>query len=418
MITDVTLLKIFLRRDNLDAYISLVKWDALQPEAKIVLNGIKAYYEAFPVEVVEIDKFKVWFHQVYQTELSDSRHQIYAGIFDRLEFEDIEEDEEFYKLIFKHFQEVLIKNQIKELITEDKSLADIAEVIDQSNVNTTSILDASYMPFSGKQIFARLARDSGLKWRLGCLNAAIGVLIPGDFGVVAGPPGAGKSAFVYSELSYMAQQLTEGSVLLFNNEGLEERAGRRIVTATLGITDAEYRDNWEALDEQYEVMMNGDMERVKIFDANSTTVKQIEFLIKKHDARLVVVDMADKLRHKSAHQIDAYRLGDLYDKLRIAARLCPIIVTSQTDDSNHYVHWQTKETIYHHYLKMHQLAKSHIDKQAAADYVITIGWDPKYPYTRFIHTPKNKLPGDGHEENRFIEKPVGFDPERAQYSDI
>lgn len=50
-------------------------------------------------------------------------------------------------------------------------------------------------------------KQRGLRWRLGTLNRMLGSLRKGDFGFIFARPETGKTTFLASEATYMAEQL-------------------------------------------------------------------------------------------------------------------------------------------------------------------------------------------------------------------
>jgi replicative DNA helicase len=72
-------------------------------------------------------------------------------------------------------------------------------------------------------------------WRLKSLNTALGSLRMGDFGFVFARPETGKTTFLASEVTFMAEQ-TEGNILWFNNEEQGGKVKSRCYQATLGLT--------------------------------------------------------------------------------------------------------------------------------------------------------------------------------------
>ncbi|RZI38679.1 helicase DnaB, partial [Herbaspirillum sp. HC18] len=63
--------------------------------------------------------------------------------------------------------------------------------------------------------------DTGVAWRLDCLNASMRKLRPGDFGIVAGRPDKGKTTFLTSEVTMFAPQIPpDRNIIWLNNEGL------------------------------------------------------------------------------------------------------------------------------------------------------------------------------------------------------
>lgn len=61
-------------------------------------------------------------------------------------------------------------------------------------------------------------KQHGLRWRLSTLNRMLGSLRKGDFGFLFARPETGKTTFLASEATYMAEQLKEsdGPVIWFN----------------------------------------------------------------------------------------------------------------------------------------------------------------------------------------------------------
>src|SRR5690606_3475037 len=89
-----------------------------------------------------------------------------------------------------------------------------------------------------EEILGTVVREPGLKFRLSFLQKALGSLRKGDFGFIVARPETGKTAFICSEVSYMATQLNDddGPILWFNMEDEGKKVKLRIIQATLGAT--------------------------------------------------------------------------------------------------------------------------------------------------------------------------------------
>src|SRR6202012_2269384 len=117
----------------------------------------------------------------------------------------------------------------------------------------------------------------GLRFRLNSLNKALGSLRKGDFGFIFARPETGKTTFLASEVTYMAEQTT-GPVLWLNNEEQSNKVMLRCYQACLGITMVELLRDIEGNSKKFHDLMGG---RLKIFDIVSANKNSIEKLIAK-----------------------------------------------------------------------------------------------------------------------------------------
>ena len=419
MITEVTLLKLFV--ESREAYLnygSFVKYDALTRETKTLLSDIDAYYTEFDDGFIQLEKFALWFHQVRHPDINETKHKIYQAIFTRLQEEQLNVESGFIKTVINHFKQEAAKEKIRTLLDEPGLPIETVKKTLQEYASSVDILEEEdYTENNFGQIFVKRKRPNGLKWRLECLNKAIGPLIPGDFGYVAAYVDTGKSKFLVSEAAYMAQQIKEGSVLWFNNEGPEDRIQQQLWCAVLETDSQTIIDNEERALERYAEKMNGDVNRVKIFDAVGYTPDMIREKAEKYNAKLIIIDMLDHLHMPgSKKSAEVIRLKNLYREIRdISKDFCPVIGSSQCDGTVTWTDHKTQEARFQHYIGMHQLDYSRSAKQAAAEFIITIGRDPDYPLTRYIHVPKNKLDGDGTGKSRNIKSEVRFDGAKSLY---
>lgn len=421
VISDLTLIKLFFSsREIYTDYKPYIRIGALTKEAQVILKDLGLFYDSFQeVNEVEIDKFATWFHQVQHPDLNEVQHSLYNELFKRVEAQVFDEGSDYTKVILQHFKTEDFKARLKKQVDEGFSPEKVKKIIEQyeSEIETDEMEE--FEENSLESILSKEIRTDGLQWRLHCLQKSIGPIIKGDFGVVAAYVETGKTSWLASEVANFAHQLKEGTVLWFNNEQTNDRVQKRIWCAALGVSETELAADVEESTRKYIEYMNGDINRVKIFDCHGYSTNAIAKKIKKYDTRLVIIDMIDHLSMKGASDAaDWRRLQRLYYECRRLARDCPVIGASQCNASVTWVDYETQQTKFQHYISMKQLAGSGQGKQEAMDFMITIGKDEEFPKTRYIHVPKNKLPGDGNSKHRYIKSEVIFDEHTGRYTDL
>lgn len=76
-----------------------------------------------------------------------------------------------------------------------------------------------YVTHNLEELLTHSYADSGLRWRLNCLNKSLGSLRPGDFGFIFARPETGKTTFLASEITAMLSQRSgesQGPIIWFN----------------------------------------------------------------------------------------------------------------------------------------------------------------------------------------------------------
>lgn len=251
-------------------------------------------------------------------------------------------------------------------------------------------------------------KQSGLRWRLDTLNKSLGSLRQGDFGFVFARPETGKTTFLASEMTYMAEQ-SDRPVLWVNNEEQEEKVMIRCYQALLGLTLEELNSDIPKHKADYENRLQG---RLKLFKGAGATAKDLERLCAQLNPRLIVFDQIDKIKGFDNDREDL-RLGNIYIWAReLAKQYGSVIGVTQADGSGDNVRW----------LNMNNVANAKTSKQAEADWILGIGkiHDIGHEYTRFLHLSKNKLTGDEdtQAELRHGRMEVNIVPSIARYEDI
>ena len=417
--SDLFLLKLFANREIYQRYKDYINFDILEPEIKRIITSYNTYYNEFnDKEVIKLDEFKVYFYHYCYPDLKRSEKETYDVIFANIP----EKNQEISQKILQAYQEKELLYNLQQLIDEKFNYMTCQGLLDNYKETCLS-LDAEsedgFVPNEIGSILEQTDRSQGLKWRLKCLNNALGGLIQGDFGIVAAYVDTGKSTFAASEAVYMASQLEEGCILWLNNEEFNHRVQKRLWMAALGTPWETITAHKDKAIEKYKQIMHGDVNRIKLFDIRGFTIDKISKLVEKYNPKLIIIDQVDKIdcRVKSRWK-EHDRLKHLYGKVRdIANTLCPVIGISQADATTRWMDKDKGGVMYQKYLDQSQLDGSKIGKNGEADFIIMIGRDNEYPNIRGISLPKNKLEGIGDESYRNLKTEVLFKGEIARYED-
>jgi replicative DNA helicase len=262
-----------------------------------------------------------------------------------------------------------------------------------------------------EELYNETVHRPGLRWRLKALNQSLGSLRKGDFGFIMARPETGKTTFLASEVSFMAEQIPEegGPILWCNNEEGGNKVKVRVIQATLGCTTKQMFTHRQRAIEKYMALTKG---KIKLKDSASLSKREVEALCASLKPSLVVFDQIDKIKGFNADREDL-RLGAIYIWAReLAKQYCPVIGVCQADVSG-----EGKK-----YLTMENVANAKTSKQAEADFILGIGTvhDEGLKYIRYLHLSKNKLSGDADTlpEMRHGRFEVLIQPEQARYSDL
>lgn len=395
---DLNILKLMMDKDNYYSYRHVIP-DVLCKETDIILSDLAEYYNLFPAKSIADNEFIEWFHHIKHSEYEKKQHEQYDIIFRNVgELEQTELADAFVQNLQK--QEVL--NKIKEADNIHNIHELLASYEQKKKTTEYKFLDMHDLD----TILEQTDATGGYKWRLSELNTMLGTLIPGTFGVVAARPDSGKTGFLASEISYIAQQLAPTAVILWlNNEGTVREVAPRIFSALCNATRQEldiYRD--KACAEYKERIGN----RLKLIDIHGWSYKQIEKLVKDIKPTLVLMDMLDEV--KGPKGLDADTSDMQYDRLYHWARNlavineCIVIGTSQLSadalDTNGYDL---------PFPSMAALKGSKTSKQGAASWILMMGLQQGNYKSRFLSAPKSKR-GD-----KSMKSEVIFDPEKSLF---
>ena len=340
-------------------------------------------------------------------------------------------DEEFHKALFDELMVyepvtstvvALITSLHRARILRELSIASY-EVAERKKPFETiqSLLDKLSLPEATSEPEEALVSDSleellnatyrtpGLRWRLNALNRSLGSLRKGDFGFVFARPETGKTTFLASEISYMAEQCS-GPVLWINNEEVSEKVKSRVYQAALNATSEDLLKNTTTLGQKYDEKLKN---KILIPKGVVYHKKEIERLCKKYQPSLIIIDVIDKVTGFAADR-DDLMLGDIYQWAReLAKTYGPVIGICQADGTGENVRWLT----------MGHVANAKTSKQAEADWILGIGKivDSGWENVRFLNISKNKLAGDAGVTDpnlRHSKHEVLIDALRARYNDF
>jgi replicative DNA helicase len=251
----------------------------------------------------------------------------------------------------------------------------------------------------------------GLRWRLHTLNHMLGSLRGGDFGFVFARPETGKTTFLASEATFMAQQIPEGKgpILWLNNEQEGKKVMLRCYQAALNLTMTDLFRDMEGNKKRYHELTKGN---IKLYDSASIHRRSVEKLCVQLKPSLIIFDQIDKIVGFDNDREDL-RLGTIYQWAReLAKSYAPVIGICQADGSGEGQKWLT----------MSNVANSKTAKQAEADWILGIGKvnESGYDQLRYLHLSKNKLLGDEDSvpDLRHGRRECLIDAERGRYTDI
>jgi replicative DNA helicase len=340
----------------------------------------------------------------------------YSGVLEQLDKLEVSED-----TTLKLIQSILAHKKLKEIslaaydVTEGKLEPEkMKQLLEDYLKQTEEQEKGETFDFISDDL-EELANDTvkkpGLRWRLSALNQMLGSLRKGDFGFIFARPETGKTTFLASETTYMAEQLDDesGPIIWFNNEEQGNKVKLRCYQASLGLNMTQLFSNLAGNRDAYMAKTKG---KHKIFDSGIIHKSTVEQVCKQFKPSLVIFDQIDKITGFNNDREDL-RLGQIYQWAReLAKEHCPVIAVCQADGTGEGQKWLT----------MANVANAKTSKQAEADWIVGIGKiaDAGYENLRFLHASKNKLMGDEDTipDMRHGRKEVLINATVARYEDI
>jgi replicative DNA helicase len=292
-----------------------------------------------------------------------------------------------------------------------RTVTDVMAIAEQLK-NPQAIANFEYVEDDLEAILNNTVKEPGLRWRLQFLNRSLGSLRPGDFGFIFARPETGKTTFLASEITYMAEQANHramGPVVWLNNEEQGRKVKLRMYQGALGANLNHLLTDPKASQTAY---LNKVGDKLRLLDSATIHRSQVEALCEKEKPSLIVFDQIDKVKGFKADREDLV-MGAIYVWSReIAKHYCPVIGVCQADGTAENERW----------LYMTHVANAKTAKQAEADFILGIGKsnDPGFEFIRFLNISKNKLAGDPDTEAalRHGRTEIKIRPDVARYEDL
>ena len=407
-------------KENLQRYRRYIKPHIVVKETNIVLDGMDKYYKTFPsVTTINWEPFTAFLIADQSKRLTDdSIVKLRMTLTKAKTFVPHHAHEEVIKTLIEldYLAQIMEECEKVKEGSSDLEHVHILATDALKNVERYIEKDELFVSADLSSIADRIS-STGYEWRLDVLNRSLGPLRNGNFVIVAARVEVGKTTFLASEVSYIAQQLPKDRpVVWVNNEEESSVVFFRIVQAALGVESKEMIADSKAAMIAYTALMGGDKDKIRV-TKDTNHVRDLETLFREINPGLIIFDQLDKVAGFKESEREDITLGKIYKWARELARTYgPVIAASQLSATA----VDLKDPPF---IGMDALRGSKTDKPGEADAVITLGKykEPKTPEEEMIRTinvPKNKLPGGGSkqmESERHGQYLVTIDPIRARF---
>ena len=428
MSLDLTLLRVLKYRDRMSRLYRSVPAHVLDQLTKTVLADMHSFFEQHTDgAVLPHAEFWTWFKFRHPT-LTPEQFAAYEHLLKQVQ-EDVAPELE--ASIMNRLVAADTAYKVAGLIEqwnrgdEIDLYVSLRGAVEQFEADTNRKVKVPWVTATIAELLRDEENDTGLHWRLDCINMSMRPLRGGDFGVIAGRPDKGKTTFLTDQLTFFAPQVArmynnERHIIWLNNEGPGKRIIQRLYQSALDLTIPELveRHNKPSskgfahlLDEQYAASMGGRLDLLRVMDIHDFWSHEVEDLLRKVPAGLVVWDMVDNVKFGGNTMNGGERTDQLLEAMYQWVRiLCvkydiPMLATSQISADGDGLAYPT----------LGMLKDSKTGKQGAAEFIMTIGAlnDANMQASRFIGMTKNKLHRHGGPKDPRTE--VIFDGERGRY---
>lgn len=399
MSLDLTVLRLLKYRDRYTKLHRAIPMDTVSERTRIILQDFGAYFREFPeVLIAGGDAWWLWFSGFKHKTISDADKVVYRKLFFDM-MSDVELSVEhglMARLIAADSADKILKLIEQWNAGDEVDLySALRNTIDQFELDLNRKAKVPWVKPNINDLLQQDIDDTGLHWRLTCINEAMRPLRGGDFGIVAGRPDRGKTSFLTDQLTFMAKQLFDvhgnsHPIAWFNNEGPGERIYQRCYNSALNMDNDQLIELKKSrdLEELYSEAIGHD-DMIRIMDVHDAWNHEIEAVIKVTEPGLIVFDMIDNIKFGGNVMNGGQRTDQLLEAMYQWARVlgvkydCPVIATSQISAEGDGVPYPT----------LPMLKDSKTGKQGAADWIMPIGAsnDPSMENARFISFTKNKL---------------------------
>lgn len=410
---DLILLKLFLNKETFNKYSKILNLDYYKQNNKeffkLFLSLFK-FHEQIPES--SLDGFVMFYYTLYPMVKPEER-QFLDNIFEKVAVLEVDEALAFDYLTKHHEQAVATSVAIKALeVSQGRAeMSEVLELLDSVQNAQEAPPEDLFVSNDLELLVNEEVLSEGLRWRLDTMNKSVGSLRKGNFGFVFARPETGKTTFLASEMTHMAEQAKVkglGSVIYLGNEEVGSTVMLRCYQAVFGITSQELYTNLVHYKDEYTSRIG---EHLKIYD-NARIIKQdVENICKQYNPSLLVFDQIDKVHWQDNERYDL-KMKAIYQWARELAKVyCPVIGICQAGGTA-----EGKK-----YLTMNDVDSSHTAKQGEADFMIGIGKTEVdgEEYLRYLSMCKNKLGKDTDciSDLRHAKLPIIIHPNIARYED-
>jgi replicative DNA helicase len=402
---ELNILRSFLDKENYTQYRNFLKDDDVVKEMRPLLAAIDLWYKNNNVSCSFDDFVNVFFASGVDNK--DFYREVVAQLGATHPLEST-------KTLLEGFRRQRLMEDLSsaayDASTGRKSAEAVFKLVDGLKAAPISD-DVEFVTDDLALILDETVKTPGLRWRLKTLNRMLGSLRKGDFGFIFARPETGKTTFLASEVTYMAEQLKEndGPILWFNLEEEGKKVKFRCFQAALGISKEDIIANPVHVQKEYLKKTHG---KILMYDDATASQRLIDSVCEKYKPSLVVIDQLDKI-HGFKNDREDLRLGEIYVWAReLAKRFCPVMGVCQASG----------DADGREFLTMGDVSNSKTSKTAEADWILGIGCknEPGTEFIRGLSALKNKLLGDDETDqgSRHGKAQVLIKPRIQRYIDI
>lgn len=422
MSLDNTLLRLCTDKGKFDRLVPNAPREGLDELTVVMLDTLRAYYKEFPdTKALPHDVFAGWAEEFRWKAMADDKKSL-LKLHLRAMREPVPPEAE-QGMIERLLQLELATTSITKVMQwNEGGEFNLYEALTAAAEDINLRMDRkSRMPLvteTPEELMEMDKNDTGIHFRLPCLNSSMRPMRGGDFGILAMRPDAGKTTLCTSETSYWITQLDsvwpgENRVgVWFNNEGPGKRIKQRWYQSLLNATIPEMVE-WAkdgSLRKRISDAMGCDINRMQFYDIHGFSSGEVENIIKQVRPGFAIFDMIDNIQFNGGLSNGGQRTDQMLEAMYGGARNWCVkhdmvgIGASQISFEGEGIQFPPQSA----------LKDSKTGKQGACDFIIMGGKlnDPAMERFRYIGTPKNKLHRAGGKRDPRCE--VTFDAERAR----
>lgn len=411
---NLILLKLLLNKDLYNKYSSVVNLEYYKNNNRELFKLFLSLFKLQETtkESLTTTDLALFFYTLYPLTKEDERHLIDSTL-SQVDSLEVDETLALSYLEKHHEQTVATQIALKALeVSQGKAEMNTIQELLDSVQNVQEELQKDLFVSDDLEVLVNdVIASQGLRWRLATMNKMVGSLRKGDFGFIFARPETGKTTFLASEVTFMAEQAKKdglGPILWLNNEEQGSKVMLRCYQAVFGVSQQELFTNLDFYKEQYTTVIGN---HIKIYDNAKITKKDVEKICDEIQPSIIICDQIDKIAWAESERYDL-KMKAIYQWGReLAKSYGAFIGVCQAGGTA-----EGKK-----YLNMNDVDSSHTAKQGEADFMIGIGKTNSdgEELMRFISICKNKLAGDVDTlpDLRHGKMPIIINAEIARYSD-